>query len=184
MTDDWLRERLHAVAEHRDRAAFTELFDRLAPRFKSLALARGLNERQADEIVQDAMLQVWTRAASYRPEIAGPMAWLFTIVRNKCTDLFRREGRAHAELSDVPDRADDERAGPEEELGAKRAADILGLALEVLTADQRAVVRKSFFEEKPHSVVAAELGIPLGTVKSRLRLAFARLRSELPESRP
>lgn len=176
-----MREQLVAVAERRDRTAFSELFEYLAPRFKSFALARGFSDRQAEEVVQDAMLAVWTRAASFKPELAAPMTWFFTIARNKCTDLFRREGRTHAELDDEAEQPEDEGRGPEALYLAGRARELLDAALGRLSGEQRSVVQKAFFEDMTQTEVAEALGIPLGTVKSRLRLAYERLRAELRE---
>jgi len=182
--DDWMRVRLTAIAERRDRSAFTDLFGYLAPRFKAFALAKGVAERQAEDIVQESMLLIWTRAATFQPDLGGPMTWFFTIVRNKCVDLARSESRRRTESNDIPEQADDERYGPEAITSANLTRARLDDALAALNAGQRSVLRKAFFEEKSHAVVATELGIPIGTVKSRLRVAYERLRATLTESRP
>jgi RNA polymerase sigma-70 factor (ECF subfamily) len=181
---EWLTERLAAVAERRDRSAFAELFQHLAPYFKRFALAKGEDHQRAEELAQETMLTIWRKAATFDPEKAAPMTWLFAIARNKRIDLFRRNGLAHANIEQAPVQVEDERHGPEATYAADRARGSIQRALRALSTAQRAVIEKAFVEEKSHSVVAEELALPLGTVKSRIRLALNRLRSELAEERP
>lgn len=184
VSDQWLVERITAVASRRDRGAFTDLFHHLAPRFKTFALKAGVTHQQAEELAQETMLMIWRKAASFEPGRAAPMAWLFAIARNKRTDLFRRASPAHADLDEAPEHADDDRYGPEEVLRASRARDLVERAMMTLPPEQRLVVEKAFLEDMSHADVAAELALPLGTVKSRIRLALSRMRDDLPADRP
>ncbi|GLR67014.1 RNA polymerase sigma factor [Acidocella aquatica] len=170
---------VQAVAAARDRSAFARLYEHFAPRVKSYLLRLGAGAGQAEELAQEALLSVWAKAAYFDPEKASVATWVFTIARNLHIDARRRErtpGGMAAGLEVML-----EEAAP-----AQDAADMLLMALEqqerlrsavlTLPADQAEVVRLCFFQDKPHAEIERELGIPLGTVKSRLRLALARLR--------
>jgi RNA polymerase sigma-70 factor (ECF subfamily) len=183
-SSEWLAERLTAVAEREERAAFADLFRYLAPRFRAFAQGMGVSPNQAEELAQEAMISVWRKAATFDPKLASPATWLFTIVRNKRIDMFRRDRRPHVPLDQAPDRTADERRGPEGAYRAGRARNAVQQALTTLSPEQRMVIHKAFVEDKTHSEVAAELELPLGTVKSRIRLALDRMRGALPEVRP
>ncbi|MGE3303450.1 MAG: sigma-70 family RNA polymerase sigma factor [Hyphomonadaceae bacterium] len=162
-----------------DRTAFAMLFERAAPKVKGYLLRLGCTPAAAEELTQDVMVTVWRRAAQYDPARAGPMTWLFVIARNRRIDSLRREKAAtlyggdqtEIDPSPTPD------AGA---IAADREARVAA-ALADLPADQREVIRRAFFEEEPHVAIATALGLPLGTVKSRIRLAFAKLRARLEE---
>ncbi len=172
---DDLADLLERVARERDREAFARLFDLFAPRLKAVAMREGADEALAEDLVQDVMLTVWRQAASYDRGKAGAATWLFTVMRNRRIDLFRRGKFVDYGLDELPDRPSSD-PGPEEEAGLALDADALGARLAHLPAEQREVLEKAYFEEKTHSEIAEELGLPLGTVKSRIRLALARLR--------
>jgi RNA polymerase sigma-70 factor (ECF subfamily) len=169
-----------AIAQHQDRAAFGDLFRHFAPRINAWMLRAGASQSAAEEMAQEAMLSVWRKAALFDPERAGASTWIFTIARNLRIDTMRRERHPGVMLPDPADDADP--AEPADRIieSAERDARIRG-ALNELPAEQAAVVRKAFFEDKPHAMIEKELGIPLGTVKSRLRLAINRLRSALDD---
>ncbi|MBB6251858.1 sigma-70 family RNA polymerase sigma factor [Nitrospirillum iridis] len=172
---DVFSHHLRAIAIQGDRAAFAAIFRHYAPRIKSYLMTTGLPAMEAEELAQEAMLAVWRKAPSFDPARAGASTWIFTIARNLRIDALRRDrvadvATAHEVLAlPEPDAADDV-------LSATEAATRLRASLETLPPDQLAVVRLSFFEDAPHPDIAQRLGIPLGTVKSRLRLAMARLR--------
>ncbi len=167
-----------AIAVRQDRDAFAALFDHFAPRIKSFLMRSGVPAAAAEELAQDAMLTVWRKAAQYDPCRAGASAWIFTIARNLRIDSARREQCGKVlELEMVGD-ADPPSPPDAELLGAEREARVRA-ALRSLSDDQRRVVRLSFFEGKAHGDIAAELELPLGTVKSRIRLAMNRLRELL-----
>jgi RNA polymerase sigma-70 factor (ECF subfamily) len=173
--DDGSPERLiHAIATRRDRTAFTALFTRFAPRVKAYLLQRGLDGAVAEELAQEALLIVWRKAAQFDPARAGATAWIFTIARNLRIDAARR---ARVALPG-PDPTEQPSAVPTadailvaEDRGARVRA-----ALAALPDEQADVIRLSFFDDRPHADIERTLGIPLGTVKSRLRLAMSRLR--------
>jgi RNA polymerase sigma-70 factor (ECF subfamily) len=169
---------IEVVAADRDRAAFTALFDYFAPRIKGLLMRSGTTAAAAEELAQDAMLTVWRKAAQFDRTRAGASAWIFTIARNLRIDVARREQRGKvlelesSEALEPPARPDDEYDTGQRE---QRVRD----ALTHLSDDQIRVVRLSFFEGKAHGDIALELELPLGTVKSRIRLAMNRLRDLL-----
>ncbi len=169
---------LCAVAEARDRAAFVELFSRYAGRVKAFLIRSGAAEAAAEEAAQEVMILLWRRAESFDPDKARASTWIFTIARNKRIDLLRRDARGAPDPTDPTLHPEPAPAPDYEFAGAERDARVR-TALATLSEEQRAVVRLAFFSDLSHPEIAAELGLPLGTVKSRLRLAFARLRSEL-----
>ncbi|AWK87804.1 sigma-70 family RNA polymerase sigma factor [Azospirillum thermophilum] len=171
-------ELLVAVGRRQDRAAFAALFGHFAPRVKSYLRRLGCEAGAADELVQEVMLLVWRRAETYDPAAASAATWVFTIARNKRIDVLRREQRPEIDPNDpllVPEPVESaqQRVESRQETGRLRAA------LKELPPEQADMLRMAYFEDKPHSVISAEQGIPLGTVKSRLRLAMDRLRKVL-----
>jgi RNA polymerase sigma-70 factor (ECF subfamily) len=161
-----------------DREAFTELFRHFAPRVKMFMLRSGASHSQAEELAQETLFIVWRKAGLFDGARAGPAAWIFTIARNLRIDRLRRAGReAHAvkHMEALPE--DVER--PDEIVLISEQDKRVRAALSVLGDDQRRVVQLSFVHDKPHAEIAHELGIPLGTVKSRIRLAMKRLRDVL-----
>ena len=166
-----------AIAKTRDGEAFALLFRHFAPRVKSYLLRCHMDAGVAEELVQETMLTVWRKADTFDPGRASASTWIFTIARNRRVDLLRGARHPDALLDDQP--IESEAPSPSDSvLGAEREARAHE-ALNALPQDQAEVVRLSFFEDKPHADIARELGIPLGTVKSRLRLAFVRLKSAL-----
>lgn len=166
------------IATTRDRGAFALLFSRYAGRLKAFMIRSGANSETAEEAVQEAFLAVWRRAETFDPEKASAAAWIFAIARNKRVDLLRRGARPEPDAND-PSFLPDPPAQPDAALADGRRDAAVRDALETLTGDQRQVVQLSFYEGRAHSEIAEQLAIPLGTVKSRLRLAFGRLRAAL-----
>jgi len=166
------------VAQARDRAAFAVLFSHFAPRVKAYLLRLGAPAALAEDLAQEALLSVWRKAHLFDPGKASAATWLFTIARNLRIDAIRRERRPEWEPEDLSTpsevRPDDGLVWAENEVRLRRA-------LKELPQDQVQVIELSFFADKPHTQIAGELGIPLGTVKSRLRLAMARLKRALGE---
>ena len=181
-TDRTLEELLTAVGRDRDRTAFAALFGHFAPRLKAYLRRQGCDAGGAEELVQEVMLLVWRRAETYDPAQASAGTWVFTIARNKRIDALRREQRPEIDPDDptlVPGPAESADDG----LAARETAGRLRDALKSLPPEQADLLRLAYFEDKPHSLISAEQGIPLGTVKSRLRLAMDRLRKALRDSR-
>ena len=172
-----------AIAKRQDRAAFSALFEFFAPRIKAFMLRSGACEARAEELAQETMLAVWRKAALFDPASAGASAWIFTIARNLRIDAYRRERRGGMiETSDVEIEFQiDDSPQPDALLATTQSEERVRFALTKLSDDQMRVVELSFFEEKAHAEIAQILGIPLGTVKSRLRLALNRLRNLLSE---
>ncbi len=164
-----------AIAARNDRAAFAALFERFAPRVKSYMLRLGATPEAAEELAQEAMLTVWRKAALFDPARAGASTWIFAIARNLRIDAIRRERRPRIE-DDPTDEPPPEPAADAVIAAAERDVRLRS-AMAALPKEQAEVIRLSFFHDKPHSEIAADLRLPLGTVKSRLRLALGRLRS-------
>ena len=169
-----------AIAENRDRTAFKRLFNYFAPRIKGFCQNNGSTADRADEVVQEAFVNIWRKAKLFDPAKASAGAWIFAIARNARIDLIRKENRPEADTTD-PFFEQSEPENPFAVLETERKSNLIRECVKDLPAEQQQVLKLAFFEEKPHSEVAEELGIPLGTVKSRIRLAFKRIRSEFGE---
>ena len=175
-----LRGMLTAIAVDRDKAAFAQLFAHFAPKLKAYGMRAGADPQTAEEITQEAMVAVWRKAGSFNPEKASVSTWLFTIVRNKRIDMLRREARPDLREEDFlhleqPPETQDET------FEANETGEMLASKISRLPDDQAEVIRKAFYEDKSHRAIAEELGLPLGTVKSRIRLALTRLKSQLAD---
>lgn len=169
-----------AIARNADRTAFARLFGYYAPRLKSYLRRMRVEERMAEDLAQEVMLTVWRKAALFDPGKASAGTWIFTIARNRFIDTVRRERRPDFDPSDPMLQPEEARPADEEMAGAQ-IGERVREALRDLPPDQAEVVELSFLEGLPHSAISERLGIPLGTVKSRLRLAFARLRTALED---
>lgn len=169
---------IRAIAERADRAAFEILFDHFAPRVKSYLMRLGGGELMAEELTQETMVLVWRKAALYDPAKASPSTWIFTIARNRRIDAFRRE--SHPEL-DADEPALQISAVPtaDQALETKQSSAQVVEAMSKLSDNERQLLNLAYYEDKSHSTIATELKIPLGTVKSRLRQVFRKLRSDL-----
>ena len=169
-----------AIAERQDREAFVALFTLYAGRVKAWMMRAGAPAESAEEIAQETLLTVWRKAALYDPTRATVSAWVFTIARNVRIDRLRKTQRARQHLQyELLEQDREEPDRPDALLdAAQREARVRG-AMETLPEDQVRVVRLAFFEGRPHSEIAEHLGIPLGTVKSRMRLAMRRMRQSL-----
>ena len=171
-TDEALLTRVGAG----DRDAFAILFRRLAPRVKAYLMGLGAAEAAADDLAQDAMVTMWRRAKAYDAAKAKASTWLFVIARNAWIDRLRRENVEIAYQVREPPSEQSEDGSPEENASRDSDRDRMRMALATLPEEQQHVVRLSFFEDRPHPEIAAHLSLPLGTVKSRLRLALNKLR--------
>lgn len=174
---------IEAIAERRDRAAFSALFQHFAPRVKTFMRRSGASDASAEELAQETLLTVWRKAEQFDPASGGAAAWIFTIARNLRIDALRRQKRTAAA---VPTDIDiefvvDDAPSPDLIVASRQAGDRVRAALSSLSPDQWRVIELSFYQEKAHSEIAQILGIPLGTVKSRVRLAMGKLRTLLGE---
>lgn len=177
---DWSKL-IVAVATDQDREAFGLLFAHFAPRIKTYMIRAGANEAAAEELAQETMLSVWRKAGLFDPMHAGASGWIFAIARNLRIDAFRRQHRGGAvEVSDAEAEYQvDDAPAPDAMLIAAQSETRVRAALKALPPDQLRVVELSFFADKAHGDIAEILDLPLGTVKSRLRLAINRLRNLL-----
>jgi len=168
------------LRDGQDRAAFAALFMHFAPRVKAFLMKSGSSASIAEECAQDVMATVWQKAALYQPARASVATWIFTIARNRRIDIARRDRRPEPEALDwgpvdMEDQADTYAAAEETRQ--------LVSALATLPEKQRNLIRSAYYGELSHSQIASETGLPLGTIKSRMRLALVQLRHKLTETR-
>ena len=174
---EWIAE-LEAIRDREDRAAFAALFSHFAPRVKAFLMRSGCPADIAEECVQDVMANVWRKAGMFDGTKASVATWIFTIARNRRIDIARRR---RPEPEDLP-------WGPEAPAAAadvlvmQQESEKLSRALAELPDEQRRLVERAYFGELTHSEIAAETGLPLGTIKSRIRLALDRLRHSMNAS--
>ena len=169
-----------AVRDGRDRAAFAALFDHFAPRLKGFVMRSGCGPAQSEEVVQEVMLTVWRKAEQFDPARAQVSAWIYQIARNRQIDVFRKERRP------MPEELGDERdAEPDANqiLAVEQETRLLKQALARLKPDQRDIIERAYLGELSHQEISTETGLPLGTIKSRIRLGLEKLRHELKELR-
>ncbi|WP_210204703.1 sigma-70 family RNA polymerase sigma factor [Mycoplana dimorpha] len=176
-----MRELLCAVGSRRDIDAYEVLFRHFAPRVKAYMARMGGDSQLAEELMQETMIAVWNKADRFDPSKGAASTWIFTIARNLRIDAFRREKRPEFDPSD-PAFVPDDMAPADAELDAREASEQLHEAIAALPEEQAALLKLSFFEDQSHSAIAARLNLPLGTVKSRMRLAFDKLRAALARS--
>lgn len=173
---------LQAVVARRDQAAFMVLFDYYAPRIKAYLRRLGAGDGLAEDLAQEAMLAVWRKAESYDPAKASVGTWIYTIARNLRIDALRRERRPELEPDD-PRLVPEPEPPPDRQMEQRSQAERVRSALRALPEDQAQVVTMAFYGGKSQGEIAAELALPLGTVKSRMRLAFRRVRGLLGDVR-
>jgi RNA polymerase sigma factor (sigma-70 family) len=169
---------IEKIAETKDRDAFAALFAHFAPRLKGYLLRLGASAGQAEEVLQEALLTVWRKAHLFDRKKAAASTWIFTIARNRRIDILRKRKFPEIDAED-PSLVPDAPRAPDEEVIGARQGEAVRLALEKLPEEQRELVRLAFYNGWSHSKIAEDTNLPLGTVKSRLRLAFSRLRNEL-----
>lgn len=169
---------MERVAQHRDRDAFQSLFLLFGPKIKALMMRSGSDSHSAEDLAQDVMLTLWRKANLYTPERGTVSAWVFTIARNVRIDRLRRQSsRVYEDIADLD--LESSEADGEEATEISQRDRLVGQALAELPPDQRRVVEMSFIQDMPQAEIARALDLPLGTVKSRIRLAYAKLRDHL-----
>ncbi len=167
-----------AIFNDRSRSAFAELFDFYAPRIKSYMLRLGASDGEAEELAQDVMITVWQKAGMYDRKQASVSTWMFRIARNRRIDLQRRQRRPEL-TADDPMLRPPEIEQPDSMMARDQLEGIVRSQLAKLPADQLLLLQAAFYDGLSHSEIARAFNLPLGTVKSRIRLAFLRLRGEL-----
>ncbi len=178
-TPQFMAKLMVTVAESRCRSSYAQLFAHFAPRLKSYAIAQTKNEAVAMEIVQDTMTNVWHKAHLFNSEKGTASTWIFTIARNIHFDMLRKQkNRKEDVCSDDlwPVLMEQVSADSPDRLEELTCLDQVHTMLERLPAKQQTVIRAIYIDGKSQQEVADVLGIPLGTVKSRARLALQRLR--------
>jgi RNA polymerase sigma-70 factor (ECF subfamily) len=169
---------LLAIAHHQDQDAFTRLFQHFAPRVKAYAMRGGADPSVAEDIAQETLVTAWRKAGLFDPSKAAVSTWLFTIARNLRIDRIRRERRPEPDPDD-PAFIPASEPPPDAALRQAQNAKAVRQAIEALPDAQREVVMMSFYEDEPHSTIAERLNLPLGTVKSRIRLALRKISEQL-----
>ncbi len=177
---DHLAQALSRVAQSRDRQAFATLFDHFAPRIKFFLMRKGSTSEQAEDLVQEAMIAVWSKAGLYSPEKGSVATWVFTIARNLRIDRLRRErAQLYETLEDFD--AEDETPSAQDTMARAQEDTAVSKALAQIPAEQRELLILSYVEDVPQSEIAQRLKIPLGTVKSRMRLGYQHMRKLLEQ---
>jgi RNA polymerase sigma-70 factor, ECF subfamily len=171
---------LRAIVSFGDSSAFVALFNYYVPRVKTYMRRLGASHDLAEELAQEVMLTVWHKASTYDPAKAAVNTWIFTLARNLRIDAIRRARRADL-LHNDPAVAPEPVATPDTRFVDAEAEARMHSALGELPRDQAVIIGLAFYEGKSHGQIADELAIPLGTVKSRLRLAYQRIRHSLAE---
>ena len=169
-----------AIGSKQDLASFERIFDHFAPRVRSYMLRLGAAPSVADDLVQDVMLAVWRRADQFDSSKASVATWIFTIARNRRIDVIRKNRRPELDPND-PALVQGEEPSADSVLQRKQGKAIIQTALDDLPDNQSKILRLAYFEEMSHSDIARKLSLPLGTVKSRVRLATEKLRATLME---
>jgi len=166
------------VAKVRDREAFRQLFEHFAPRIKGLMLRSGAADALAEDVMQEALMTAWRKAHLYAPERGSVSAWIFAVARNARINHLRKASSRPYEDVDELEMPSDEPGGEEVTYTNERAARVAA-AVKTLPTAQREIVQMAFVEDMTQVEIAAALDVPLGTVKSRMRLAYGKLKGQL-----
>ena len=169
------------IAESQDIGSFKKIFEYFSPRLKSFLMKSGAEENIAEEIIQETMTIIWTKADYYDPKVASPSTWIYTIARNKKIDILRKSRKAILEDIETAVLPAIE-PKTEENIEHDQKFDIIAQHLDALPKDQLDLLKMNFFEEKSHGEISELTGIPLGTVKSRIRLALEKIRGKLDKN--
>ena len=169
---EWSKD-LELIKTNKSEAAFARLFYHFAPRVKAFLIKSGADVGLAEECAQEVMVTVWNKAHLFDPSRASASTWIFTIARNKKIDALRKQLRPTPDdLGWGPEHEPDQ----EEMVGLQQETEKLGQAIANLPDKQRVLVKRAYYEEMSHNEIAEATGLPLGTIKSRIRLALERLR--------
>lgn len=166
-------EHVKRIREAQDQAAFAELFQHFAPRVKAFLIRSGSDAALAEECAQEVMATLWHKAHLFDPSRATVTTWVFTIARNKRIDALRKQRRPEPEELTWGPEAEPEQA---DVVAMQQETAQLRTALLDLPEAQRELIVKAYFGDLSHREIASQTGLPLGTIKSRIRLALDRLR--------
>ena len=174
-TDDDLTLSVKLVGKNQDKLAFNNIFRYFAPRLKSFLVKAGSTDSQAEEVIQEVMIAVWTKSSTYDSNKSSVSTWIYTIARNKRIDKIRKEKRHYLSESDegleIPVDSTQEK-----EIFSAQVSNCLKRYMSNLPEEQSKLLKLSYFYNKTHADISEELKIPLGTVKSRIRLALTKMR--------
>lgn len=173
-------QRLERIAKFQDEKALSEIFAIYGPKLKGWLMARGVGSATAEDIVQDIMVKVWTKAHSFDPAKASFATWVYRLTRNRWIDHKRKHGRMDVrdpELMKII--ADDEVPSAEVNFITQQGSDLLKMQIERLSDPHQAAIRMAFMEFKTHKEISEETGLPIGTVKTRIRSAIQILRKNV-----
>ncbi len=173
-----MTEALNNIAQNQDKQAFITLFSYYAPRLKSFLMRGGFAPQAAEELTQETLLAVWSRAKSFDSSKSSPSTWIYTIARNKKIDYLRKHLRPEPNPEDIKN---DEQTHPIDVLQRKQESEEIAKLIQELPEEQAELIKKAFYEDKSHQEIADETGIALGTIKSRIRLALKKLKIGLNE---
>ncbi len=181
MQQTQLASLLRMVAQNLDREAFGSLFDQLAPRVKSLLMRRGMDSAGAEDVMQEVMISVWTKAGLFDATRGSVQAWVYTIARNALIDRVRKQ-KPQLSIEMIEWDPIDESEGVEDRMLREERSVKLNGAMKTIPSDQLTILNMAYREELTQTEIATKLGLPLGTVKSRMRLAYAKLREAMEQA--
>ena len=176
--DEELTNLISLIAVKKDKAAFSSLFKLVGPRIKGYLMKLGSNDIVAEDLLQEVMLTVWRKSETFDRSKAAVSTWLFTIARNKRIDMLRKEIRPQFDPND-PMLTPIQEEAADNVYGSKQESIKINDAIKMLSYEQSKLIKMNYYEDKSHSIIAKELKMPLGTVKSRIRLASMRLKKIL-----
>lgn len=163
------------IAQNNCRESYKLLFSQFAPKIKSFMIGQGVKANEAEDIAQDTMLKIWRKAQLFDPKKAKASTWIFTIARNLQIDAIRKQKRHDRFNNEI--QSEIYESDTAEKMISEQSASQVKEVIKQLPAEQLQVLKLSFYEDLSHSQIAQSLSIPIGTVKSRLRLALGRLKS-------
>ena len=164
---------LKRIAKDRDETAFSEIFDYIAPKINAYYIKHNLSSELAEELTQEVLSTIWIKAELYNSEKSKFITWSFTIARNKKIDFYRKNLKKVSN-DDVRDFLYENDKSNDYEIEST-----INKITEELDQNQKKLIKMSFFEQKSHKNIAAELEIPLGTVKSRIRATLSKMQKHI-----
>ena len=167
-------ELLKKVSEERNEIAFSEIFDFIAPKINAYYIKNNLSIEQSEELTQEVLSTIWLKAELFDPEKSKFITWSFTIARNKKIDFYRKNKKNNLNEEDIRDFLYENNKSDDYE-----AETIINNITQELDENQKKLIKMSFFEQKSHKNIAAELEIPLGTVKSRIRACLNKMQKHI-----
>ena len=169
------------VRDHASTESFDKFFEIFTPKLVAWVTSRGCAMGEAESVVQDVMVAAWSRAKSFDSSKASARTWIYTLARNRMIDLYRsgaRRAAAHEQVGTIAETMEEVQDEPQKDLARNQVID----AVETLPIEQRDVIFKVYFEGRSHREIAEDLDLPLGTVKSRARLGFQKLRKSFKDT--